>query len=124
LKPGAIALHYRSAPKLADAVRREVESAAATNPDLRSIHGKMVSEVALSRAGKGTAILELLKIAPFSGKLPVMVGDDVTDEDGFRAAKAVGGFGLKVGDGPTEATYSVDTIDDFRSWLKNALTAR
>ena len=35
---------------------------------------------------------------PFAGRLPVFVGDDVTDEDGIAAAKALGGVGVRVPD--------------------------
>ena len=34
--------------------------------------------------------------APFAGRLPVFLGDDVTDEDGIKAAAAMGGAGLWV----------------------------
>jgi trehalose 6-phosphate phosphatase len=36
--------------------------------------------------------------SPFRGRLPVFIGDDVTDEDGIAAAVALGGVGLRVQD--------------------------
>ena len=44
-------------------------------------------------------------VAPFRGRVPVFVGDDLTDEDGFRAAAAEGGFGVKIGPGETAASF-------------------
>ncbi|MDW4500185.1 trehalose-phosphatase [Sulfitobacter sp. D35] len=120
-KPGAVALHYRNAEHHGADARAAVEAAVAGDPDLRAIHGNMVSEAALARAGKGVAVRELLKSAPFRSKTPIMVGDDVTDEDGFRAAADLGGFGLRIGRASTDAAYQVETMDDFFGWLDGLL---
>jgi trehalose 6-phosphate phosphatase len=34
--------------------------------------------------------------APFASRTPVYIGDDVTDEDGMRAAREAGGMGWRV----------------------------
>ena len=34
--------------------------------------------------------------APCAGRVPVYIGDDVTDEDGIRAARTMGGMGWRV----------------------------
>jgi trehalose 6-phosphate phosphatase len=42
-----------------------------------------------------------MRIAPFAGRLPLFIGDDRTDEDGFAAVRALGGHAIRVGpDGP------------------------
>ncbi|XDA97868.1 trehalose-phosphatase [Sulfitobacter sp. LCG007] len=120
-KPGAVALHYRSAPEHGGASRDAVDAAVDGDSALRAIHGNMVSEVALTRSGKDVAVRELLKSAPFHSKTPIMVGDDVTDEDGFRAASETGGFGLRIGTAQTTARYQVETMDDFHRWLAKLL---
>ena len=58
----------------------------------------MAWEVRPRGADKGTAVAELMARAPFAGRLPVFIGDDVTDEDAMRAADAMGGVGLLVAD--------------------------
>jgi trehalose 6-phosphate phosphatase len=45
---------------------------------------------------KGRAVQRLMARPPFFGRVPVFIGDDLTDEDGFRAARALGGHGLRV----------------------------
>ena len=50
-----------------------------------------------------------------------MIGDDTTDEDGFIAARELGGFGIKVGAGKTEATARLETVDAVWDWLKGAV---
>ncbi|OWU68101.1 hypothetical protein ATO3_24695 [Marinibacterium profundimaris] len=73
-----------------------VEAAAATH-GLWVMHRKMVSEAALPGVDKGAALHGFLAQPPFAGRVPVMIGDDATDEDGFRAVQALGGFGIKIG---------------------------
>ena len=56
----------------------------------------MLWEVRPRGVDKGTAVGRLMARSPFAGRLPVFVGDDVTDEDGIAAAQALGGVGLRV----------------------------
>jgi len=120
-KPGAIALHYRKTPEQAEACRAFVDTLTRDDSSLRALHGKMVSEVALTGVDKGGAVEKIAASPTFAGRIPVMVGDDVTDEDGFRAAQARGGFGIKVGEGTTQAMYRLDGIADFADWLEEIL---
>jgi len=99
----AIAVHYRDALDCGEAVRALVAAAAAPFPDLHVVAGKMVVEVKPRGVDKGTALMNFLARPPFQHRRPVMIGDDVTDEDAFRAALAAGGRAIKVGDGATIA---------------------
>ena len=57
---------------------------------------RMAWEVRPRGADKGSAVRALMARAPFAGRAPVFVGDDITDEDGIAAAAALGGIGLRV----------------------------
>ncbi|UOA21054.1 Trehalose-6-phosphate phosphatase (plasmid) [Sulfitobacter indolifex] len=120
-KPGAIAVHYRKAPDQGDACRAFVDRLTSENASLRGLHGKMVSEVALKGVDKGGAVERFMASPVFADRLPVMVGDDVTDEDGFRAAQALGGFGIKIGQGSTQAQHRIDDVAGFADWLEEIL---
>jgi trehalose 6-phosphate phosphatase len=50
---------------------------------------------------------------PFAGRLPVFIGDDVTDRDAIAAADAMGGAGLMVPD-------TLGTAAGVRAWLARA----
>ena len=54
--------------------------------------------------------------APFAGRTPIFIGDDVTDEDAIRAARALRGAGFQV----AEAFGSPAAV---RAWLDGAAAA-
>jgi trehalose 6-phosphate phosphatase len=95
----SVAVHYRRAPERGAAVLAIVAAAARPFPDLHLVAGKMVVEVKPRGVDKGTALMNFLARPPFSDRVPVMIGDDVTDEDAFRAVLAAGGRAIKVGPG-------------------------
>ncbi|MEM9706968.1 MAG: trehalose-phosphatase [Pseudomonadota bacterium] len=117
-KKGAIlAIHFRQAPEVGAALGERLNALARTLPDYRFQAGKMVFELKPKAANKGVALASLCARPPFSGRTPVMVGDDTTDEDGFLAAKRLGGFGVKVGEGETGADYALKDPEDVGRWL-------
>ncbi|MGH8250725.1 MAG: trehalose-phosphatase, partial [Steroidobacteraceae bacterium] len=121
-KGAGVALHYRRAPERAGeciAAMRELAAAAG----LAVITGKNIVEARPRGTDKGVAVELLAVHAPFSARPPVFVGDDVTDEDGFRAAERAGGHGVKVGPGATAARYRLDRVGEVHDWLDSSLTA-
>ena len=95
----SLAVHYRLAPEKGDEVRAQVTAICDSFPELplEALAGMSVVEVKPSAFDKATAVAELMQLPPFAGRRPVFLGDDVTDEDAFIAASALGGFGIAVG---------------------------
>lgn len=116
-KGAGIAVHYRAAPDRGDEVSRRMEEAIADLDDLNLLHGKMVVEAKRKGFDKGAAVRGFMEHAPFEGRTPVFLGDDVTDEDGIKACNDLGGFGVKVGEGETAAKYRVDDVAAIIAWL-------
>lgn len=118
-KRSSLALHYRRAPRHAAAVRAFADRLVAdVAPTLRVLEGKMVVELIGSQADKGTAIAAFMAEPPFRGRRPVFLGDDVTDEDGFRAVNAAGGLSIKIGEGPTAAQHRLPDVAAAAAWLR------
>ena len=116
-KGGAMAVHYRNRPDIRDELLMLAQSLAERR-DVRLSHGKCVIELTAAGADKGTAVTAFLQRPPFIGAQPIFVGDDVTDEDGFAAASAAGGFGVNVGERVSRgARYGLDSPDAVHHWL-------
>jgi trehalose 6-phosphate phosphatase len=118
-KPGAVALHYRVRPDLAQLCHTQAYHAAATSADLHVVHGKMVVEVKFAGYNKGTAIRALMREAPFAGRRPVFAGDDATDEDGFAVVNALDGITIKIGYGESLALYRLAGTRELLDWLES-----
>jgi trehalose 6-phosphate phosphatase len=96
-KEHGFAVHFRAAPELADRLRRSLEELVAGQPDrFVLLPARMAWEVRPRGADKGKALASLMARPPFAGRVPVFVGDDVTDEDAIVYARSVGGIGLRV----------------------------
>lgn len=119
-KPHSVALHYRHAPQLEDVCLAGLLPALEGRKDLELLRGKCVLEVKAAGVDKGQAIRNFMGLAPFIGRVPVFAGDDVTDEAGFIAVQAIGGHGIKIGEGPTAATHRCLSPAAFRGWLASA----
>ena len=112
-KGATLALHYRNAPALEDECRRRIGIArVVAGDDFHVQPGKMVFELKPSGHDKGTAVMAFMSEAPFAGRKPVFIGDDVTDEDGMTAARQLGGQGLRVAE-----TFGGDPAA-VRAWLQ------
>jgi trehalose 6-phosphate phosphatase len=117
----ALAVHYRQRPVLASWLHRSLRQLVAARPGLALLRGKRVVEIKPAGADKGRAIADFLAEAPYHGRRPVFVGDDITDEAGFAAVNAAGGITVKVGAGSTAANHRLPDVEAVLDWL-NGIT--
>lgn len=117
IKETSLSLHYRLAPELGEAALAALNSALDGIEGLSVKPGKMVLEARPGLITKGTAVDAFMREPPFEGKVPVCVGDDLTDEDAFEVANARGGLSIKIGEGDTCALYRFPRRKEFVDWL-------
>ena len=115
------AIHYRQAPAVGKELLTQLTDLVRDMSDYRVQHGKMVIELKPEGANKGTALRAMCANAMFEGRVPIMVGDDTTDEDAMRAAMDLGGYGIKVGDGETCASYRLDDPTSVWRWIRETV---
>ena len=115
----ALALHYRDAPRLEDIVVSAMrEVAARVGEELELQRGKMVVELRPAGANKAQAVAAFLQEAPFAGRLPVFIGDDLTDEPAFELVNGRGGLSAVVNaTRPSAARSRLADVTAVRDWL-------
>ncbi len=114
----AFALHYRQAPQYEKQVLQLAAELAERFPQLVQQPGKCVVELKPQGTNKGAAIRAFMQEAPFAGRTPVFIGDDLTDEAGFAAVNAMQGISVKVGAGSSVARYRLQAVEDVWQWLE------
>ncbi|MCU0983319.1 MAG: trehalose-phosphatase [Acetobacteraceae bacterium] len=95
-KPAGFTLHARACPDALPHLADALAALVAGNRHFVLLKAHMAVEVRPAGADKGTALAALMSAPPFAGRMPVFVGDDVTDEDAIAAAVRLGGIGLRV----------------------------
>ena len=122
-KGNAFALHYRDNPSRHQEVMDLASRCVASGHDLSLQPGKLVVEIKPAGASKGSALESFMATAPFSGRTPLFIGDDLTDEDGFAAVNRLNGVSIKVGEGTTQARYRLKNVPAVWQWLKSQVQA-
>ncbi len=120
-KGATFAVHYRHAPDWG-AARAALETWAEDVPaGLTPIWGKAVVELRPDGVSKGTAVARIAAEHP--DRTPVYLGDDVTDEDAFRALQALRQttVTVKVGEGETAAGHRLPDVDAVVAYLRRYL---
>ena len=111
-KQASLAVHHRLAGQDSVAahtprVQALLEHHAEAPPGFHVMAGKAVLELRPNGADKGRALERLLQHTP--ALLPLVIGDDVTDEDAFEVARARGGRAILVAE-TTRTTAATDRI--------------
>ena len=117
----ALAVHFRQAPELEDTVRGTIDALGNLRAEgLRVQHGHLVVEVTPTGVSKASALVEFMREVPFKGRLPLYIGDDLTDEPAFKWANMVGGWSLAVKPrAATAARFSLSSVAEVRTWLRS-----
>jgi trehalose 6-phosphate phosphatase len=121
-KHGALVLHYRMHPDQEVRAGRLAEHSVDGLDTLSVVSGHSIFEIRQRDITKANAVRRFMRRPPFEGRVPIFVGDDLTDEDGMRAAAALGGFGVKIGEGKTVATFRLPDTKAVQRWISQ-LTA-
>ena len=97
-KSAGFVLHYRLAPEHGPAAHELMRGFAESGQGFGLLRADHAWELRPGGIHKGIGVRALMADAPFAGRLPLFIGDDVTDEDGIAAAVALGGQGFLVPD--------------------------
>lgn len=122
-KQFSLAVHYRQAPDKVDRVTTVLEEIMPDIADEFQLQkGKMVFEIRPGGRDKGMAIAEFMQEAPFHGRKPIFIGDDVTDEDGFVIVNNMEGYSIKVGEGDTAANWHLPDTGAVLDMLNDCIS--
>lgn len=119
----SIALHYRLAPQFERAIYESVSAIRADLPEapIDILPGKSVVEIKHRGFTKATGVRELMSQAPFAGRKPIFIGDDVTDESVFAIMPSFRGVSFSVGRRAHGVNGHFKAPKDVRAWLTHLL---
>jgi trehalose 6-phosphate phosphatase len=115
----SFALHYRLAPHFGTQILGEVAELCShfSSAAIEILPGKSVVEVKQPMFNKGTAVRDLMQHAPFKGRRPIFIGDDVTDEAAFEVMPEFNGIGFSVGREVQGIAGMFEAPSDVRRWI-------
>ena len=124
-KQKALAVHWRAAQERETALLDELGAAVdRMEPELVILRGHCVFEVKSPSSTKGEAVRDFMETEPFAGRIPIFIGDDVTDIAGFAAVKALGGHAFSVGRKLEGADAVFKSPAEVRAWLGGLIATR
>jgi trehalose 6-phosphate phosphatase len=116
-KGSALALHFRGAPHAAEIAAMAMQRCAGElGQGFELLEGSCVIEIKPAGQNKATAIEAFMQEDPFAGQIPIYIGDDRTDFDGFGAVRRHGGVDIAVGD-LVVARWQLENPSAVREWL-------
>lgn len=120
-KGPVLAIHTRAAPAALPSVRRAAEAALTRLAErYHLVAGEAGLEFVPIEALKGAAIRRFLETAPFAGRKPIFIGDDVSDEHGFEYVNSCGGVSIRVkAAGASAAQHRLDSVAAVRRFISS-----
>lgn len=116
----AVAVHTRRVREVhADAAGIVALLAAESAGQFVLQQGKDVHELKPADVDKGAALAAFMAEPPFLGRIPLAVGDDVTDADAFAEAERRGGISVAVGYGAPAAMLRMEGPRALERWLRD-----
>jgi trehalose 6-phosphate phosphatase len=123
-KGAGLALHFLKAPELEHELRAEVAVLSAPLvPRFAILDGHAVIEVKPAAHTKDSAVTAYMEEPPFRGRLPVFIGDDVTDYGGFAAVRRFDGLAIAVGP-RVKSEWWLPDPPAVRLWLEQLATIK
>lgn len=120
----AIALHCRHWPEQLARLHDAASALAERLPGYELQAGHQVLEFKPAGMDKGRAVLELLQHPPFADRIPVYLGDDLTDEHAFDTVNRRRGISIRVGERePSAAHFTLSDPAATEVWLTRVLHA-
>ena len=116
-KGTALVIHYRTAPALQSRAKAMMQAAIESRDDLVLMQGEGIVEVHPAGMDKGRAVADLMREAVFAGRIPIYVGDDVTDEFALAYVREAGGVSVKIGQAPSAAEFRLKDVTALHHWL-------
>jgi trehalose 6-phosphate phosphatase len=123
-KGAGLALHFLKAPELEHQLRAEVAVLSAPLvPRFAILDGHAVIEVKPAAHTKDSAVTAYMEEPPFSGRVPIFIGDDVTDYGGFAAVRRFNGLAIAVGP-RVKSEWWLPDPPAVRRWLEQLATIK
>ncbi len=113
-KEFSLVVHYRQAPQFEPALSQLVERLIGGSDDAVLLLAHCAFEMKPRGGNKGDALAWFMQSPPFQGRLPVFIGDDITDEPAIQKATELGGLGLHVARDFAGSTQQVRKWIDMR----------
>lgn len=123
-KPISLTIHYKDHPNREDLIKRLLLVAGDYEAEFRVQQGHDVFEYLPKHINKGLAIKDLHNIHP--GHFLVFLGDDLTDNFGFKKINELNGLSIQVGERikEREAGYLINSVEDTYRLINAYLSGR
>ena len=104
-------------------LRKTIEDAGGAADRIHTRPPGYVLELRPGAWTKGSSITAFMQEAPFKGRTPIFIGDDVTDEAAFEVLPEFNGVGFSVGREVQGIAGMFEAPSDVRRWIAEMVRA-